>query len=220
MKKIFPFLLLVVLMAACQKDPDMSDLNDDFVVYTDCAKDVTWTNYQTYYIPDSVMTINGNTLGQLSIGPAEQILGTFVLNMDERNFTQSTDKASADLGLMVTYVQNTNLVPVNTGSYWWNIPAYNTWWLNYWNGWNGWNGWNSWYSPFQAYYAYQTGSILAQIVDLNGSKSNSKLNVVWEAYITGLLYNDTSLNLDLATKAINQAFKQTPSLKTLATPAE
>jgi hypothetical protein len=121
---------------------------------------------------------------------------------------------------MVTYVQNTNLVPVNTGSYWWNIPAYNTWWLNYWNGWNGWNGWNSWYSPFQAYYAYQTGSILAQIVDLNGSKSNSKLNVVWEAYITGLLYNDTSLNLDLATKAINQAFKQTPSLKTLATPAE
>lgn len=34
MKKILPFFLLVLLLASCQKDPDMSKLSDDFVVFT------------------------------------------------------------------------------------------------------------------------------------------------------------------------------------------
>ena len=39
MKKILPFFLLVLLLASCQKDPDMSKLSDDFVVFTDHNKD-------------------------------------------------------------------------------------------------------------------------------------------------------------------------------------
>ena len=34
MKKIFPFFLLVLLLASCQKDPDMSKLDNDFLVFT------------------------------------------------------------------------------------------------------------------------------------------------------------------------------------------
>ena len=41
MKKILPFFLLVLLLASCQKDPDMSKLSDDFVVFTDHNKDAT-----------------------------------------------------------------------------------------------------------------------------------------------------------------------------------
>ena len=39
MKKIIPFFLLILLLASCQKDPDMSKLDNDFVVYTDSSTD-------------------------------------------------------------------------------------------------------------------------------------------------------------------------------------
>ena len=39
MKKIFPFFLLVLLLASCQKDPDMSKLDNDFLVFTNHDKD-------------------------------------------------------------------------------------------------------------------------------------------------------------------------------------
>ena len=34
MKKIFPFFLFVLLLGSCQKDPDMSNLDNDFLVFT------------------------------------------------------------------------------------------------------------------------------------------------------------------------------------------
>ena len=52
MKKILPFFLLVLLLASCQKDPDMSKLSDDFVVFTDHNKDANFESFTTFYIPD------------------------------------------------------------------------------------------------------------------------------------------------------------------------
>ena len=62
MKKIIPFFLLVLFLAACQKDPDTSKLSDEFVVYTDHGKDVNFELFSTFYIADSVMVI-GNEEG-------------------------------------------------------------------------------------------------------------------------------------------------------------
>lgn len=60
MKKILPFFLLVLLLASCQKDPDMSKLSDDFVVFTDHNKDANFESFTTFYIPDSVMVIGSS----------------------------------------------------------------------------------------------------------------------------------------------------------------
>ena len=55
MKKIFPFFLLVLLLASCQKDPDMSKLDNDFLVFTNHDKDAKFESFTTFYIPDSVL---------------------------------------------------------------------------------------------------------------------------------------------------------------------
>ena len=57
MKKIFPFFLLVLLLASCQKDPDMSKLDNDFLVFTNHDKDAKFESFTTFYIPDSVLVI-------------------------------------------------------------------------------------------------------------------------------------------------------------------
>ena len=57
MKKIFPFFLLVLLLASCQKDPDMSKLDNDFLVFTNHDKDAKYESFTTFYIPDSVLVI-------------------------------------------------------------------------------------------------------------------------------------------------------------------
>ena len=60
MKKIFPFFLLVLLLASCQKDPDMSKLDNDFLVFTNHDKDAKFESFTTFYIPDSVLVIGTN----------------------------------------------------------------------------------------------------------------------------------------------------------------
>ena len=60
MKKIIPFFLLILLLASCQKDPDMSKLDNDFVVYTNHDSKTDFKSFTTFYIPDSVLVI-GNS---------------------------------------------------------------------------------------------------------------------------------------------------------------
>ena len=52
MKKIIPFFLLILLLASCQKDPDMSKLDNDFVVYTNHDSKTDFKSFTTFYIPE------------------------------------------------------------------------------------------------------------------------------------------------------------------------
>ena len=38
MKKLIPILFVVAVLAACQKEPSLSKLDDDYVVFTDYDK--------------------------------------------------------------------------------------------------------------------------------------------------------------------------------------
>ena len=43
------------ILAACEKDPDMGQLDADLVVYTDHDNSVDFGKYSTYYLPDSIL---------------------------------------------------------------------------------------------------------------------------------------------------------------------
>ena len=80
MKKILPFFLLVLLLASCQKDPDMSKLSDDFVVFTDHNKDANFESFTTFYIPDSVMVIGNSEKPEFwSATEADDIVSTLLV---------------------------------------------------------------------------------------------------------------------------------------------
>lgn len=219
MKKIFPFFLLVLLLASCQKDPDMSKLDNDFLVFTNQDKTAKFDSYSTFYVPDSVLIIGNSEKPQYwTANEADDIITTFVNSMESRGYTRTMDKDMADLGLQVSYVESTNYVAdYNNGydyPYWWgNYPGY--WRPNYWGpSWG--NSWNDWYYPYPVVYSYSVGSLLGELVDLQApaaSASNSKLTVLWTAYMSGLLSGSSKFDTQLAIRAIEQAFVQSPYIK-------
>ena len=40
---------------ACEKDPDLSKLDNEYLVFTNYDKQADFASFTTYYLPDSVM---------------------------------------------------------------------------------------------------------------------------------------------------------------------
>ena len=77
-------------------------------------------------------------------------------------------------------------------------------------------GWGNWYYPYPVVYSYSVGSLLTELVDLDtpaASKADAKLPVLWTAYMSGLLSGSDKFDTQLAVRAIEQAFVQSPYVK-------
>ena len=57
MKRILFFSTLAILAFACQKEPYSQDSDGEYLVYTAPAKDVKFSDFQTFDIADSVLVI-------------------------------------------------------------------------------------------------------------------------------------------------------------------
>jgi hypothetical protein len=135
------------------------------------------------------------------------IIANYVKGMEQAGYVRTLDKANADLGMQVSYVEETyRFRYYNNYPWWYGYPWY--WSFGYWGNWGG------WYWPYSITYSYSTGSVLGELVDLTVPESTSKqLRVVWSSYISGLLNNDGTLNTTEVKQAIEQAFSQSPYLK-------
>ena len=211
MKKIIPALFAAALMVtACEKTPDTGKLEDDYLVYTNYDNGTDFKKFSTFYVPDSVLIIDNssNKPKYLYGTPASDIIITnFVKGMEAAGYTRTTDKANADLGMQLSYVEDTYRFRFyNDYPWWYGYPWY--WSYGYWGNWGG------WYWPYNITYSYTTGSVLGELVDLTEPSATSKnLRVVWTAYISGLLNGNGSLNTTEVQQAIGQAFSQSPYLK-------
>ncbi|MBO7266962.1 MAG: DUF4136 domain-containing protein [Bacteroidaceae bacterium] len=211
MKQVFPMLFAVALLvAACEKTPDTGKLDDDYLVYTDYDAETDFAKFTTFYVPDSVLIIdNSSNKPKFLYGtPAsELIIANYVKGMEQAGYVRTFDKANADLGMQVSYVEDTySFRYYNNYPWWYGYPWY--WSFGYWGNWGG------WYWPYSIIYSYSTGSVLGELVDLTLPESTSKqLRVVWSSYISGLLNNDGTLNTTEVKQAIEQAFSQSPYLK-------
>ena len=211
MKQVFPMLFAAALLVtACEKTPDTGKLDDDYLVYTDYDAETDFAKFTTFYVPDSVLIIdNSSNKPKFLYGtPAsELIIANYVKGMEQAGYVRTLDKANADLGMQVSYVEDTySFRYYNNYPWWYGYPWY--WSFGYWGNWGG------WYWPYSIIYSYSTGSVLGELVDLTLPESTSKqLRVVWSSYISGLLNNDGTLNTTEVKQAIEQAFSQSPYLK-------
>ena len=201
---------VALLVAACEKTPDTGKLDDDYLVYTDYDAETDFAKFTTFYVPDSVLIIdNSSNKPKFLYGtPAsELIIANYVKGMEQAGYVRTLDKANADLGMQVSYVEDTySFRYYNNYPWWYGYPWY--WNFGYWGNWGG------WYWPYSITYSYSTGSVLGELVDLTLPESTSKqLKVVWSSYISGLLNNDGTLNTTEVKQAIEQAFSQSPYLK-------
>ena len=210
MISVLPVLFVLFLSTSCQKDPDMSKLDDNFMVYTDYDKKENFSEFSTYYIPDSILLISDSKEAKYwKDDNALNIIDTYVKNMDDRGYTRVEEKEDADLGIQVSYVEDSYYFTGYSNPYWWwDYPGY--WYPGYWGGY--WGG--GWYYPYSVVYSYNVGSMLAELVNLSApTGQKEKLPVLWSAYMTGLLSGSYRFNTQLAITAVNQAYVQSPYLK-------
>ena len=127
--------------------------------------------------------------------------------MTARNYTRSENRETADLGIQLSYVQNTYyFLGYNDSPYWWwGYPGY--WGPGYWGD------WGYWYYPYPVYYSYSTGSLLADLINLEAPQgADQKLPVIWNAFMSGLLSGSAQIDVALTVRAVDQAFVQSPYL--------
>lgn len=210
-KKIHCLLIatLCVSITACQKEPSTSDLHKDYLVYTASDPATNFADFNTYYLPDSILLMgNSDKTEYWKDEDAQAIIQTVADNMDARNFSRTNDKERASLGIQLSYVKNvTYFVGYDNPYWWWYYPYY--WAPGYWGDWLG------WHYPFPiAYYAYTAGSLLTEMIDLGADdETGKKLPVVWDSFIGGLLTDSQEVNLTRTIDAVNQAFVQSPTVK-------
>ncbi|HIW66463.1 MAG TPA: DUF4136 domain-containing protein [Candidatus Alistipes intestinipullorum] len=203
--RYFAYALLAVAFSSCQKEPSTSELNDDYLVYTDYDTAVDFSAFETYFIPDSILLIGSNYEAEYwKDEDAQEIISTVITRMNSAGYTQTDDKATANLGIQLSYVKKvTYFVGYNNPYWWWYYPYY--WAPGYWGDWLG------WHYPYSVYYGYTAGSLLMEMVNLEAEQEgNKKLPVIWDGFIGGLLTSDSQVNLERTIAGVDQAFEQTP----------
>lgn len=207
MKKLVYILLAVFALTSCREEPDLSDLSSDFLVITNYDKSADFSTMKNYYMPDSVLVIVSRDSADYWTGDqAAPILNAYEKNMLNYGYTRVTTKAEANVGLQISYVQSVRYFVRYRNPDWWNnYPGY--WGPDYWGP------WSYWYYPYPIVYSYELGSMLGEMVDLSAPQgANTKLPVVWNSFMSGLLTGSSKFNMELAVRAIDQSFVQSPYL--------
>ena len=209
MKKELSILFMAALaFASCEKEADTDKLDNNFVVYTNYDKNANFTAFETYYLPDSILIIGDKKEAEYwSDENAQKIIATYAANMNSRGYVRTDNKEEADLGLQVSYVKSTYFVTTyGQPQWWWGYPGY--WDIPFWGN------WGDWYYPYSVTYSYSTGSFVTELLNLDAPQGQeAKLPILWTAYMSGLLSGSTSVNVNLAIEAVDQAFAQSAYLK-------
>ncbi len=213
MKKILFFSALALMVAACHKEPYPQDGDMEYLVYTAPSKDVTFADFQTFDIADSVLVIGQSEKPQYSASDnALALIQQFRINMEKLGYVYTPSNPDADLGMQLTYIVKTErFVHYYNDPYWWlDYPGY--WPSGYWGNWTG------WYYPYPVSYTYTTNALITDMVDLTGEeKEGNKLEIVWSCYIGGPAGTSIANDVNRMKASIDQAFVQSPYLSRTTT---
>ncbi|MCX6267777.1 MAG: DUF4136 domain-containing protein [Bacteroidetes bacterium] len=198
MKTKLGFLFLgtgLIFTLSCTKYPPESDrLLEDLVVITQYDTKVDFNNYKTYSIAGSIMEITDKDTVAMTGQTPTAILTQIDVDMQARGFSKVPASSHPEFAIQVLYYQNTNV-----------YTYYYDWW--------GWGGYYPYY-PYSPVYttSYTTGMLNIELLDLKTADVNQRTYVRWNAFIRGIL-TGTHTTAEV-TGRVNQAFVQTPQLKT------
>lgn len=212
MKKYLFIGLVAILATSCEKDPDLSKLDNNFTVYTNYDSKINFNDFTTYCLPDSILLIGqGMKAEYWKDDNAQKIIKQVADEMDARGYTRVNAIKDANIGLQLSFTRQTTQI-IGTGG-WYGGGWYNGWWgPGYWGPY-----WNDWYYPYPVTYSYNTGTLIMEMVNLTDHPKDTsqkvKLPVIWHSYATGLLFDNSKYNMQLTLDAVNQAFEQSPYIK-------
>ncbi len=208
MKKFLYLFIAVFAVTSCQKDPDMGDLSDDYVVFTTNDPDyftaTTTPSNPTVFIPAAIREVQADgTPVNWDDANAQSIINVFRTNLAAMNYdVTAPDAASADLVLNLTYAKDVTIY-VDYPTYWW---------------WDGY--WPYWYYPYPYpyVYGYAVASIVGELIQPGVVESDTTNPVVWNAFVGGYDYGNKAVDTPYFVKGAQQAFNQSPYLERTAAP--
>jgi len=208
MNRLFAYFIFAALagfgLAGCY--PQGPEYTDDLdVVYTVNNPEFDFQGRGTYAMPDQIVTDveitnSGDTIYEyMKPVYADQILAKIAANMATLGWTRVdiSNMPAPDVLLTPAAISSTTYFY----SYW-----YDWWYGGYYGGW----GW--YYPPYYTVSSYTTGSLIMTIADPNIDSPINESQAAWVGVINGLLTG--SGNITRALEGIDQAFEQSPYLKT------
>ena len=91
MKKILFLACLALGVSACEKDPDLSNLDGNMVVYTDYDNSTDFSDYTTYFLPDSILEAGAIRASYWKDENAQTLIKEVEANLNSRGYTRITD---------------------------------------------------------------------------------------------------------------------------------
>lgn len=204
MKRHLLFLILIIVsLSYCRKTPDFSQLSDNFVTSTSRDTTISFADFKTYYIADTIKYIGGIGDDSILVGnDAAVMIQTVKDNMNSRGYSFVDRDNNPDIGLTLTAIKDINVV----------VDYYPGWWDPYWGCY--WYYWcYPYYYPWTAVYTYSTGTVMLNMYNLKDAPSHLQIRAMWNITALGALGTGTP-TLTLGKDAINQGFEQSPYVKT------
>ena len=215
----FALVALPMLMLLSCYPGEINNIEELDTVGTLYDPNNNYSAYKTYAMPDSVMAIDNrqNAGEEPPITPAFQalMLSTVESNMTKLNyqrvFPDTDPQADADVGVTVGIIISDQVV-VSIG-----YP-----WYGYWGWYGGWPGYGPGYGigypGASTAYKYESGTATIDMIDLKTpAPLDSLVNGVWQGAINGLASSKQQVNQERIIGGINQAFDQSPYLKSAVT---
>ena len=207
-KSVYLFILafgFAVAANSCYTDYGLTTADYD-VVLTRYDKAADFSSYRTYAMPDTIFHIIGeDDEDEISRQFDALMLQTVASNMASRGFTRIENPDSSNIPDAVVTIS------VTTTDYQ-GVSYYPPYW--------GYPGWGWYYPPYYppywgTTYSYSTGTIFIDFGDVDNVAGDSSLvTVEWNATINGLLSSNASSTRTRIENSIDQAFVQSPYLKT------
>jgi hypothetical protein len=206
MRRLLCFFIISSLLGlSCQKSPDFDQLSANFLVATNVDPKVSFSNYKTYYISDTISIATTDPKDTVWFdAKAKQLIDAVKQNMASRGFQLVAKGANPNIGINMIAVKNVSIGVVYPG-WGWGYPGY-------WDPWY-WGWYYPYYYPWSVAYSVTTGSVGLDMIDLKNAQAEQQLSVLWSALMGGAL-GLTSDDIANGVNAINQAFTQSPSVKT------
>jgi hypothetical protein len=196
--------VLCFSLTFCTKDPIKNLTQEESRIYvTNYDTAVSFGNYKTFRIADSIAVIRNNQLQTRERTSLDaQFIDAVVNAMQQKGFVRVSSGQTADLAVTVSAITNTSTQLVS-------YTDYGNYYGGYWDPFYGDYPGYSYYVP--TYYGiYETGetALAVDIVDLKNATSNNQLRVIWSGLIRG-----SGIFSGNASSQINALFNQSGYLQ-------
>ena len=202
---------IALAATACYPDRSVDSTTEFASVTTLFDNQASFQTITKYALPDTVLYVPRLEGNEVPAATQLAILSAIRTNLNGLGWTEVTNASATPVDVYVTAAVASD--------------TYVGWVYDYWGYWGWYPYWPPGYGPgygwgYPGYwypYSYTTGSLIMGMIDARATPNPQKVPLIWTGAVNGVLA-DATTNIAIATAGINQAFEQSPYLRTGVAP--